>query len=654
MSDHARAALRWCALAMALPCALIAQSSSRDQRFRDDLHYLATELPKRHINPFHDTTRDQFNAAVSALDNDIPLIGDTEVIVRMAQIVATIGEAHTSLGLPQGVTPFRWFAFTFFEYDDGWRVNAARADLSQLLGCRIVSIGGVPIETVYTKVASTIAHENEQWLRYQFPNYAIWADVLLTVGVIPSLRTAQWTFETRAGEQFSMDIPTIPQGSISGIGLPDRQQGFNPLYTQNTTQNYWYTYIDSTRTLYFAYNACQDAAGRPFSSFSQELLGVFDTKPVDRLIIDLRNNPGGNSAVINPFLSGLQARQSRFASGTKKIVIIGRRSASSAMLNAISLKAQPYTVLIGEPTGGKPNSYGDTQNLTLPNAGAIISYSTKYFSSPITTASVMPDVLIPLRSRDVFARHDPFLGAALAGSAPAATLPTSAPLVNAATFRLEPVAPVSLATLFVSLPAASGFATAFPLPQQLGGVEVQLNDNPARLIAVTPAQINLQVPSGLAPGTANLRVLRDGAEVFSGVAQIASSNPGLFLADLLRNDQPGAILNQDSRLNTSEVRARRGELIQIFATGAGPLDTPVADGMPPPSGTLSRTLRTPRVFIAGESAEVIFSGMSPEFPGLWQINVRIPESASIAKQVPVFLIGDDGAVSNAVTLWVEE
>jgi uncharacterized protein (TIGR03437 family) len=108
----------------------------------------------------------------------------------------------------------------------------------------------------------------------------------------------------------------------------------------------------------------------------------------------------------------------------------------------------------------------------------------------------------------------------------------------------------------------------------------------------------------------------------------------VFLVDLSRGDQPGAILNQDSSLNTAAVRARRGEVIQIFATGfgAGP----------------------PRVLIATESAEVVYSGLSAEFPGLWQINVRVPDASSIAKQVPVFVIGDDGSVSNGVTIWVED
>lgn len=651
MMQSARAARRLCALAIALACALAAQSSDRDQLFRDDLQYLATQLPSHHINPFHQISAAQFYAEVEALNGDIPLIGDTEIMVRMAEIVASIGESHTSLALPQGRTPFRWFPFTFYGFEDGWRVNAVRADLAQLLGCRIVQIGDTPIEDVYTKVAPVISHENDAWLKQQFPSYAIYADVLKTVGVIASLDSARWTFETLGGERFSLDIATIPQGSISGIGLPDGQ-GFKPLYQQNTAQNYWYMYIESTRMLYFAYNRCTDSQDRPFGQFTQELFGVFDASPVDRLVIDLRNNPGGDSSVFSPFLTALQARQFRFAGGTKKIAIIGRRTASSAVMNAISLKGQPYTILVGEPTGGKPNSYGETQNLTLPNSGATLIYSTKYFIQPITTDSVMPDRGVLFYSRDYFARHDPFLAAALADATPVPVVTGTAPLVNGATFRPGPVAPGSLATLFISLPGASGVASSFPLPQKLAGVEVSFGDLAARLVAVTPGQINLQVPFGIAPGAVNLRVVREGVEALSAVAQISASSPGLFLADGARGDQPGAVLNQDSRLNTSDVRAQRGEVIQIFATGAGPLDSVVADGAPPAVG--AQTLKTPRVFVAAESAVVVYSGMSPEFPGLWQINVRLPDVPSVAKQVPVFVMGEDGAVNNAVTVWVVE
>jgi uncharacterized protein (TIGR03437 family) len=59
----------------------------------------------------------------------------------------------------------------------------------------------------------------------------------------------------------------------------------------------------------------------------------------------------------------------------------------------------------------------------------------------------------------------------------------------------------------------------------------------------------------------------------------------------------------------------------------------------------------PRVFIGTEPATVLFSGLSTVFPGLWQLNVVIPDAASVSGQVPVFT-SLNGTVSNAVTIWV--
>jgi hypothetical protein len=71
----------------------------------------------------------------------------------------------------------------------------------------------------------------------------------------------------------------------------------------------------------------------------------------------------------------------------------------------------------------------------------------------------------------------------------------------------------------------------------------------------------------------------------------------------------------------SAAPASRGTVVQIFATGMGPL--------------------------------VLFSGAAPGIPGLWQINARIPDDSAIAKQVPVF-VSAEGYVSNAVTIFVTD
>ena len=76
--------------------------------------------------------------------------------------------------------------------------------------------------------------------------------------------------------------------------------------------------------------------------------------------------------------------------------------------------------------------------------------------------------------------------------------------------------------------------------------------------------------------------------------------------------------------------------LQIFATGFGPLD--------------SSNRAAVEVYFGDIPAEVLFSGPIPQYPGLWQINARMPGAAS--GQVPVYLIAES-LVSNAVTVWTQ-
>jgi hypothetical protein len=65
-----------------------------------------------------------------------------------------------------------------------------------------------------------------------------------------------------SGTRFTLDIASIPAGStIKAVVAPDAANGFIPYYRQQTNQNYWFTYLESSRTLYFAYNVCAEQAG---------------------------------------------------------------------------------------------------------------------------------------------------------------------------------------------------------------------------------------------------------------------------------------------------------------------------------------------------------------------------------------------------------
>jgi minor extracellular serine protease Vpr len=141
--------------------------------------------------------------------------------------------------------------------------------------------------------------------------------------------------------------------------------------------------------------------------------------------------------------------------------------------------------------------------------------------------------------------------------------------------------------------------------------------------------------------------------VATGTGQVILSSPGIFLTDFFSLDRPGAVLTETNQLTDSTVRAKRNEVIQIFATGAGPLTQPVADGAPAPVSPLAQTILAPRVFIGNEEATVEFSGLAPGYVGLWQVNAWVPDVDTITGQVPVVIVAPGGSTSNAVTIWVE-
>jgi uncharacterized protein (TIGR03437 family) len=107
-----------------------------------------------------------------------------------------------------------------------------------------------------------------------------------------------------------------------------------------------------------------------------------------------------------------------------------------------------------------------------------------------------------------------------------------------------------------------------------------------------------------------------------------------------------AVINQDGTVNTATNPAKRGSYIAIYATGQGAVSSPPADGDIPRNGLVSAPGGL-RVFIGTDYTDQIplqgseprsnpgvdvnfieFSGLSPSYPGMWQVNVRIPQATA--------------------------
>lgn len=185
-----------------------------------------------------------------------------------------------------------------------------------------------------------------------------------------------------------------------------------------------------------------------------------------------------------------------------------------------------------------------------------------------------------------------------------------------------------------------------PLPTELAGIQVLVDDTPAPLYFVSPGQINIFVPTS-APqsGAAEFQVVRKstGQILASAPVPMNVAAPALFTANANGAGQVMA-LNEDDTVNSPTNPAKRGEIIQLFGTGQG-----VVPGAPPdgeiPQG-LTPTPDIPRVIIGscfvdscfGESHQIQYSGLAPGLIGVWQINVPIPMATAPSNNVTVALL----------------
>jgi uncharacterized protein (TIGR03437 family) len=171
------------------------------------------------------------------------------------------------------------------------------------------------------------------------------------------------------------------------------------------------------------------------------------------------------------------------------------------------------------------------------------------------------------------------------------------------------------------------------------------------LFYVSPGQINAQVPWELAGrSTANVAVAVGNALSGTETVSLAPVQPGIFSANSSGTGQ-GAILDGQFRLADASNPVARGDVIQIYATGLGPVTPPARTGEATPGSPLTMLTTPVQCRIGGADAEIIFAGLAPGFVGLYQVNARVPASVTPGSAVNVVL--SQGSVTgNTVTIAV--
>ncbi len=405
-----------CALALAPAAPPPRQELDRVAAWTEDVLRVVEELPRLHPDPWFSIPQEEFEAAVDELLGRLEELSDTEATIELMRLFALISRAgrdgHSVVWPVQApLLPIRLYAFS-----DGWFVVDAAAGESALVGAEVVALGGLPVEEACARLAPLLTRDNEWNLRLKLGLALVVPEVLHGVGLAPDAERARVRLRIPGGDEREFELPASQPLAVERSFVLPARAGARRL--EGREQAFRMEVLPGTRALYVQYNQIvpRDAAGRTLADFADELARTFTEEKLERVIVDVRSNGGGDNTTFGPLIRVLQ--EPPFDRPGAVYALIGRETFSAAGNFAAALERDTRATLVGEPTGGGPNQYGDARTVDLPHhPGLLVRISTRYhvFGAPDDPRlAVEPDLAVPLGSADYFAGRDPVLERALA------------------------------------------------------------------------------------------------------------------------------------------------------------------------------------------------------------------------------------------------
>jgi uncharacterized protein (TIGR03437 family) len=222
----------------------------------------------------------------------------------------------------------------------------------------------------------------------------------------------------------------------------------------------------------------------------------------------------------------------------------------------------------------------------------------------------------------------------------------------------KPLAPGGYISIFGShLASGPVAASSSPLPTTLGGIRVFLGGEALPLQFADAGQINAIVPYDAPVNSTQQVIIEQNGSVYSmpELVTLGPSQPAVFTQDGTGSGAGVIVVvkaDGDQFEASASNPASPGDALVIYCAGLGSVTPAVSSGAAAPISPLSETVNPVTATIGGQPAQVLFSGLTPGFAGLYQVNVIVPTGIASGANVPVILTSA-GTASPPVTVAIQ-
>jgi hypothetical protein len=382
---------------------------SRDEGFRHDLAFTVHELKRIHFSPFRAASEAEIDSLAAALHAEIPKLNDDQICVRVMAVIRQFGDGHTLMMREQPSLPV-----TFFVFPEGLHVLGAAPQHADLVGAKVLKIAGKGADEAVAMAETLVARENPMMPRWAAAGVLRSAVVLRGLGWAPADGAIPLEVADVAGKTRRVELEVFPKrparGSlmyqVPGCGDPP------PVCLRHMDKTMWHEVLPDGKTLYCQLNGIGHG-DVTFQKYFERLFEESQKPEIERLVLDLRWNNGGNTFLNPPLVNGI-IRCDKFRQPGSLFVVMGRNTFSAALNTLDELERRTSAILVGEPTSSPPNFVGETVPVVLPYSGWPISVSDLWWQTSFPMdyrVWVAPALYAPPTAEAFRAHRDPALEA---------------------------------------------------------------------------------------------------------------------------------------------------------------------------------------------------------------------------------------------------
>ncbi len=401
-----------------------AQTSLSSADWQSDLRFLQETVHKDYSFLFKKTTAEKFNASVDKLYQEIPKLQPHEIVAGFGRIVSSFAYGHTDIGWEQAPVKYHVLPLNLYLFTDGVYIEGAHKDYEKLVGAKVLKIEGLAVEDAMKAIRPLVPVENDQYFKAHGLDFLVIPEALHAQKVTKTLKNAITFTLERDGKSFeqtftAVDAYRFPRkyGFVNpgNDWVSARNQATTPLYLKNFDKIYYYEYLPESKTVYVRHSQIQDDPQENIPAFYDRVFDFIEKNDVEKLVIDVRLNGGGNNYKNKPVVTGI-IRSEKINQPGKLYVLLGRRTFSACQNLVNELHSYTNAIFVGEPTSENINFYGDNRRVELPKSKMPVYLSFAWWQDKPQWENadwLAPHVAVEMSFDDYRSNRDPVLETAL-------------------------------------------------------------------------------------------------------------------------------------------------------------------------------------------------------------------------------------------------